>query len=131
MARVASLPDYWISHWKQSMQGASMSGEQIDTKPDGVHVIDDAGHRVITWAAIRAHVKAHTTDEIRAWIDAMDWEWCRAATNTPGFPPARAATCERWLEALAREVWDPAIVAPDVPEPEQLDMLTYLEEMTS
>ena len=131
MARVASRPDTAISHWKTSLAGSYSSGERIETKADGIHVTDDAGHRVITWAAIRSHAREHTTDEIRAWIDAMDWEWCRAATHTPGLPPARAATCKRWLEHLAREVWDPALVTPAAPQPEQLDLISFLEGLPS
>lgn len=129
MARVASRPDTAIPAWKTSVAGFYGRGERIETKADGVHVTDDAGHRVITWKAIKAHALEHTTNELRGWIDAMDWEWCRATTHAPGFPPARAAICKHWLEHLARIVWDPALVAP--PEPEQLDMLAYLEEMTS
>ena len=131
LARLASRPDLEIPHMKQSMHGGSRIGYRFDTKQDGIHIATDAGHHVITWTAIRAHAREHTTDEIRAWIDAMDWEWCRASTGTPGHPPARAAMCKRWLEHLAREVWDPALVTPAAPEPEQLDMLAYLEEMTS
>lgn len=127
MARVAARPDMEIPHWKTSMHGSVGRGYRIDTKADGIHVTEGDDHRIIPWKAIKAHAVEHTTDEIRAWIDAMDWEWCRASTGTPGHPPARAATCKRWLEHLAREVWDPALVAPATPEPEQLDMLAYLE----
>lgn len=131
MARVASRPESAIPAWKTSQAGSYSRGERIETKADGIHVTEGDAHRVITWKAIRAHALEHTTDEIRGWIDAMDWEWCRASTHTPGFPPARAVTCKRWLEHLARTVWDPALVTPAIPEPEQLDLLKHLEEMTS
>lgn len=127
MARVAKDPDSEISHWKQSMAGYYGREGRIDTKPDGIHVTDQRGYRVITWKAIKAHALKHTPADVRALIFDIDWEWCRAKTGTPGHPPARAVTCERWLEHLARSVWDPALGIPDTPEPEQLDLFSSLE----
>lgn len=143
LARMAAHPGQGFSSWRQSMHGSYSWPVQIDTKPDGIHVTDreSGDHRVITWASIKAHVLAHVTDETRDWIRALDSEWCRVK-SMPDVPPGqyryfteqeeqRIASCERWLDHLARTVWDPALVTPATPEPEQLDMLAYLEEMTS
>lgn len=131
LARIAARPDTAIPYEVQSQHGGTLAGVWFDTKRDGIHVTEDDKHHVITWAAIRAHVREHTPEDVRALICDIDWEWCRVKTGTPGFPPERAVTCERWLVGLARIVWDPELVTPATPQPEQLDMLAYLEEMTA
>lgn len=140
MARVAARPDMEIPHWKTSMHGSAGRGYRIDAKADGIHVTEGDDHRIIPWKAIKAHAVKHTTDEVRDWINAFDREWC-VVKSQPDVKPgqwrydtpeekARIRQCERWLNGLARIVWDPALVTPATPEPEQLTIFDALEAMT-
>lgn len=128
LARAAAHPADEIACMRASMHERWGPEGRIATKADGIHLPTG---KVLTWAAIRAHAEEHTPTETRAWIQAFDREWCRMQALTHPYrghsrrhtddEKARAAQCERWLRALAWEVWNPGTA-----EPEQLDLLDAL-----
>ena len=128
LARFAANPTEGVRAYLDCAATYSGAGVHIETKRDGIH---HSGGQVIPWAAMRDHAAAHADDEAIFWIRAFDREWCEVK-SMPDVKPgqwryhtdaelARIAQCERWLRALAWEVWNPGTA-----EPEQLDLMDLL-----